>query len=57
MTVGSATQDASYMTYTLATTVDDCLSACDQIEGCVFVVGVDPRSTLVFSLIPLTEQG
>ncbi|WWD22728.1 hypothetical protein CI109_107221 [Kwoniella shandongensis] len=37
LTVGSATQDASYMTYTLATSVDDCLRACDQIEGCVFV--------------------
>ncbi|WVR03137.1 hypothetical protein IAU60_000127 [Kwoniella sp. DSM 27419] len=37
MTVGAATQDASYMTYTLATSVDDCLNACDQIEGCVFV--------------------
>jgi len=37
MTVGSATQDSSYMTYTLANTVDDCLAACDQIEGCVFV--------------------
>ncbi|WVQ72978.1 hypothetical protein IAR50_002541 [Cryptococcus sp. DSM 104548] len=37
LTVGAATQDASYMTYTLATSVDDCLAACDQIEGCVFV--------------------
>ncbi|KAK8844718.1 hypothetical protein IAR55_006568 [Kwoniella newhampshirensis] len=37
LTVGSATQDASYMTYTLATSVDDCLRACDQIEGCTFV--------------------
>ncbi|WVQ81685.1 hypothetical protein IAT38_003810 [Cryptococcus sp. DSM 104549] len=37
LTVGAATQDASYMTYTLATSVDDCLRACDQIEGCVFV--------------------
>jgi hypothetical protein len=36
-TVGAATQDASYMTYTLANTVDDCLRACDQIEGCKFV--------------------
>jgi hypothetical protein len=36
-TVGSATQDSSYMTYTLANTVDDCLRACDQIEGCTFV--------------------
>jgi hypothetical protein len=25
------------MTYTLATSVSDCLAACDQIEGCVFV--------------------
>ena len=36
-TVGAATQDASYMTYTLALSVSDCLAACDQIEGCVFV--------------------
>jgi hypothetical protein len=36
-TVGSATQDPSYMTYTLATNVDDCLKACDGIEGCKFV--------------------
>jgi hypothetical protein len=36
-TVGAATQDSSYMTYTLASTVDDCLRACDGIEGCVFV--------------------
>ena len=36
-TVGSATQDGSYMTYTLANTVDECLKACDGIEGCVFV--------------------
>ena len=36
-TVGSATQDPSYMTYTLANTVDDCLRACDGIEGCKFV--------------------
>lgn len=25
------------MTYTLANTVSDCLAACDNIEGCVFV--------------------
>ncbi|WVF66598.1 hypothetical protein IAT40_001338 [Kwoniella sp. CBS 6097] len=37
LTMGAATQDASYMTYTLSTSVDDCLNACDQIEGCVFV--------------------
>lgn len=37
MTVGAATQDASYITYTLATSVDDCLAACDGIESCVFV--------------------
>ncbi|WVQ94210.1 hypothetical protein IAU59_001288 [Kwoniella sp. CBS 9459] len=37
LTMGAATQDASYMTYTLSTSVDDCLRACDQIEGCVFV--------------------
>lgn len=36
-TVGSATQDGSYMTYTLANTVDECLKACDGIEGCTFV--------------------
>lgn len=36
-TVGAALQDASYMTYTLANTVSDCLAACDNIEGCVFV--------------------
>jgi len=36
-TVGSATQDPSYMTYTLAKNVDDCLKACDGIEGCKFV--------------------
>lgn len=36
-TVGAAAQDASYMTYTLATSVDDCLNACSQISGCVFV--------------------
>jgi hypothetical protein len=35
--MGAAAQDASYMTYTLATSIDDCLTACDQIEGCVFV--------------------
>lgn len=35
-TVGSATQDDSYMTYTLADTVEQCMAACDQIEGCVF---------------------
>ncbi|WVW81319.1 hypothetical protein I302_103310 [Kwoniella bestiolae CBS 10118] len=37
LTMGAAAQDASYMTYTLSTSVDDCLAACDQIEGCVFV--------------------
>ncbi|WWC90149.1 uncharacterized protein L201_005082 [Kwoniella dendrophila CBS 6074] len=37
LTMGAATQDASYMTYTLSTSVDDCLAACDKIEGCVFV--------------------
>ncbi|OCF34829.1 hypothetical protein I317_04029 [Kwoniella heveanensis CBS 569] len=37
LTMGAAAQDASYMTYTLSTSVDDCLTACDQIEGCVFV--------------------
>ncbi|KAL7420360.1 hypothetical protein Q5752_005330 [Cryptotrichosporon argae] len=37
LTMGAAAQDASYMTYTLANTVDDCLAACDDIEGCVFV--------------------
>jgi hypothetical protein len=36
-TVGSATQDSSYMTYTLANTVEECLKACDGIEGCTFV--------------------
>ena len=36
-TVGAAIQDGSYMTYTLATTVDECLAACDKIDGCVFV--------------------
>ena len=36
-TVGAAPQDASYMTYTLANTVDECLKACDGIEGCTFV--------------------
>ena len=34
---GAATNDASYMTYTLAASPSDCLTACDQIEGCVFV--------------------
>ncbi|KAK4686554.1 hypothetical protein P7C73_g3571, partial [Tremellales sp. Uapishka_1] len=37
MTVGAAVQDASYMTYTLSDTIDNCLQACSQIEGCVFV--------------------
>lgn len=36
-TVGAAPRDDSYMTYTLADTVDQCLKACDGIEGCVFV--------------------
>ncbi len=31
-TVGAATQDPSYMTYTLATSVDDCFAACDQVS-------------------------
>ena len=34
---GAAVNDASYMTYTLAASPADCLAACDQIEGCVFV--------------------
>ena len=35
--VGAATQDDSYMTYTLADSPESCLTACDNIEGCVFV--------------------
>lgn len=36
-TVGAATQDPSYLTYTLATNVADCLDACTKIDKCVFV--------------------
>ncbi|PWN51512.1 hypothetical protein IE53DRAFT_304554, partial [Violaceomyces palustris] len=36
-TVGAAASDPSYLTYGLTKTIDDCLDACDAVQGCVFV--------------------
>lgn len=44
---GASTQDnENYMSFTLATNPLDCLKACDEMEGCVFVSGLHYIATL-----------